>query len=433
MSEPAGSPLKPERKVGGGLFEAVRRERSEKAGRGGGALRILGVLVFGLALWLISQNISWLDELRIERPGGATPEVLNGTLDGDWRERPLTFLVGPGPQTSRGQVEPGERLTVEAGRVLGAGGRVVANLDPDGADGTQAVTIEVQPGLSHTLAGVRPRELLLAFALLALATLTVATRWWRLLMVHDCPTRWRDAVRFTYLGLFFNVVFPGSNGGDVARAVSVVQRNPARRPEALMSVVVDRVLGLVSMVLLGATFVLSSGDRAAELKVPVSAAAASLLVGGAVFCSRRVRRWVRFEALVARLPMGERLKRLDRSARLVVSRPRELGLALLLSSFNHLLTGAAVSFIALALGSELGFAEWMSTTAIANTISGLPISPGGLGVGEHLFGSLSSILGSTYAMGVATSLVYRLGLYGLSLAGGLALLLPGPRPDVAPR
>ena len=91
---------------------------------------------------------------------------------------------------------------------------------------------------------------------------------------------------------------------------------------------------------------------------------------------------------------------------------------------NHLLTGAAVTCVALSLGSQLGFGEWMSTTAIANTISGLPISPGGLGVGEHLFGALAALFGSTYAMGVATSLLFRVGLYTLSLAGGVVMLFP---------
>ena len=90
------------------------------------------------------------------------------------------------------------------------------------------------------------------------------------------------------------------------------------------------------------------------------------------------------------------------------------------------LTGhkAAVTCVALSLGSQLGFGEWMSTTAIANTISGLPISPGGLGVGEHLFGALAALFGSTYAMGVATSLLFRVGLYTLSLAGGVVMLFP---------
>ena len=405
------------------MFDEVRRERGAAGARRGAGWRFFGLLVFALAVWLISRNINWHDEVRVESRSGQETLVLRGSIESNWRARPMDFVSSASVKDL--DLRPGQRLIVEDGQILSSSGAVLVSTGGASA-ALEADLIDVRPGLAETLSGVEAKELWMAFALLALASLAVATRWWRLLSVHRCPTRWLDAVRFTYVGLFFNVIFPGFNGGDVARAVAVVKRHPTRRPEALMSVVVDRILGLVSMVVIGTGFVLSCGDRAADLKLPVSVAAAAMLVGGAVFCSGSVRRWIRLEALLGRLPMGEALARLDRSARLVVSRPAELVGALLLSSLNHLLTGAAVSFVAAGLGSHLGFAEWMSTTAIANTISGLPISPGGLGVGEHLFGSLVAVFGSTYAMGVATSLIFRLGLYGLSMLGGLVLLIPGP-------
>ncbi len=421
MTDPERPPVAPAASSSAQIFDEVRRERGAAGEGRGRALRWVGLVVFGFAVWLILQNISWSDEVRLESPSGAEAVTLSGSIQGDWRARPMAFVTSAGDEGL--SVLAGEQLSVREAVLAGPDGRVIASTGPPG-EGMAVSMIDVCPGLATTVRGLEASKVGIAFCLLALATLTVATRWWRLLIVHDCPTRWRDAVRFTYVGLFFNVVGPGFNGGDVARAVAVVQRHPARRPEALMSVVVDRVLGLVSMVVIGACFVLTSDDRAADLKLPVSAAAAGLLVGGAVFCSHRIRGWIRFEALMARLPMGDRLERMDRSARLVVGRPGELAGALALSSMNHLLTGAAVSFIAAGLGSELGFGEWMSTTAIANTISGLPIAPGGLVVGEHLFGALAAIFGSTYAMGVATSLIFRVGLYGLSLTGGLVLLIP---------
>ena len=73
----------------------------------------------------------------------------------------------------------------------------------------------------------------------------------------------------------------GDTGDTTFRKSSSVKVAMPRGPEALMSVVVDRVLGLFSMVIIGACFVLTSDDRAADLKLPVSAAAAGLLVGGA--------------------------------------------------------------------------------------------------------------------------------------------------------
>jgi uncharacterized membrane protein YbhN (UPF0104 family) len=62
---------------------------------------------------------------------------------------------------------------------------------------------------------------------------------------------------------------------------------------------------------------------------------------------------------------------------------------------------------------------------VANTLTAVPISPGGLGVGEVLFGSLFEVAGSVYMLGVASSFTYRLVMMAAGLLGGLALVLPG--------
>ena len=62
---------------------------------------------------------------------------------------------------------------------------------------------------------------------------------------------------------------------------------------------------------------------------------------------------------------------------------------------------------------------------MANTLTAVPISPGGLGVGEVLIGGLFQLGGGMRLLGVASSFVYRLVLASLGLAGGVFLLLPG--------
>ena len=90
-------------------------------------------------------------------------------------------------------------------------------------------------------------------------------------------------------GLFFNLVLPGLNGGDVARGVLVVRENPGRRPDALMSVVVDRLIGLVAMIALALLAVLSLREQLGPLVLPVSGAALAAFGGLAVLQSRRLR------------------------------------------------------------------------------------------------------------------------------------------------
>ena len=104
-----------------------------------------------------------------------------------------------------------------------------------------------------------------------------------------------------------------------------------------------------------------------------------------------------------------------------------VGLALALSSLNHLACALSIWLVASGLGSDLGFLEVLVVSTVANTLSAIPVAPAGLGVGELLFGSLFELAGGSWAIGVATSLAWRLVLVGLGLLGGAGALLPGGR------
>jgi uncharacterized membrane protein YbhN (UPF0104 family) len=128
-----------------------------------------------------------------------------------------------------------------------------------------------------------------------------------------------------------------------------------------------------------------------------------------------------------KLPHGERLARLDASARRLLGHPVEVAIALALSFGNHLACAAALVLTARVLGSELAASDWVTVMAIGNTLAAVPISPGGLGVNELLFGSLTKLLGGTYVLGVATSLVFRVEMYGLAALGGIVMVVGGRR------
>ncbi len=178
---------------------------------------------------------------------------------------------------------------------------------------------------------------------------------------------------------------------------------------------------------LAAGVVLVSGVRFAELKLPVVGAFLAALVVLWVMIHPGPRRWLRISALLERMPQKERLKSIDRALRIYSERPLELGIAVALSAGNHLCIGGSVFVLGHAFGDHLSFLEYLGIAAIANTISSVPITPSGWGVGEWAFGSLFHILGSPSTLGVAVSVAYRLLTMLLGLAGGLFLLLPGGR------
>ncbi len=74
-------------------------------------------------------------------------------------------------------------------------------------------------------------------------------RWRVMVRALDLPFTYFDAVRIGFIGLFFNLFAFGVLGGDALRAFYVTREFPDRKPEAIASVVADRMIGLLTMFL----------------------------------------------------------------------------------------------------------------------------------------------------------------------------------------
>jgi uncharacterized membrane protein YbhN (UPF0104 family) len=73
-----------------------------------------------------------------------------------------------------------------------------------------------------------------------------------------------------------------------------------------------------------------------------------------------------------------------------------------------------------ALGAGLTPGENFVIFPIVQTVSALPLAPAGWGVGESLFGWFFESFGSSFTLGVAVSVIFRLTTQvGFGLIGGL--------------
>jgi uncharacterized protein (TIRG00374 family) len=378
--------------------------------------RALALVLLAFGAWLVP----WRDRL-FWTEGGTTLEA-PGEILSDWRKDSVRFRAAPGLSA-----QPG--WPAEVAVAIGAGGVIDVARPSDNAPPDPAVgRLDWKPGMLRVFRDVEPAGLWSALLLIFGAALVAITRWWRLLAIAGCRTRWSSALRLSFLGFFFNLVLPaGITGGDVIKAVLVVRENPDRRADAFVTVVVDRAIGLLVLMALAAAVVLASGERFAELRMPVVLAFVAALVVLWVMLHPGPRRWLRLGALLERMPQRERLKAIDQALRIYAQHPFEILVAVLLSAVNHVCIGAAIYSLGHAFGDTLTFVEYIGVAAIANTISSVPITPAGWGVGEWAFGSLFHILGSPSTLGVAVSVAYRLLTAVPGLVGGLFLLLPGGR------
>ncbi len=68
-----------------------------------------------------------------------------------------------------------------------------------------------------------------------------------LLKVQGIDMGWWRTLRVYFIGAFFNLFLLGSTGGDIMKIFSAM-RETASKSAALLSVMVDRMMGLVALV-----------------------------------------------------------------------------------------------------------------------------------------------------------------------------------------
>ncbi|MFT5151818.1 MAG: hypothetical protein ACI841_001805, partial [Planctomycetota bacterium] len=405
-------------------------------GQGSGRAALVGrILRYAFAigiLYLVVTTVPWMDRLEYQADAAEDARVLTGQISGDWNTAEIEFTVRSLPELpsdeskfsafdraiTSGQIAAETRLQVDATQITHSfAGDLKRHVG----------SVSWRPGMPSAFRQLDVRDLMPALGFLILGSIFAVTRWWRLLLLIGCKVRLTDTLRLTYIGLFFNLVLPGLNGGDVARGVLVVRENPEHRANALMSVFVDRMLGLLAMIALAtlATFIV--GEPLADLRLPVLATLLAVVLGLSAFLNSGVRRLTRFDRIVDRLPQSDRLRKLDRALVEYAAHPGPIALALILSVGNHASVTAAIFSLGRAFGDTLQPIQYLATVTVTNTLTSLPIAPGGWGVGEAAFRTFFVQLGSVATLGVAVSVTYRLMNAALGLAGGIFLLLPSGR------
>lgn len=285
---------------------------------------------------------------------------------------------------------------------------------------------------------------------------------WHLLMrsVGLNSTVW-SALRLGFIGLFFNNVVPGLTGGDLVKAFYITREHPLQRADAVISVIVDRVIGIVALALIAAVIIPFDLERYGEVAIWIYGFLAVMAVGGMMVLSRRIKaRIKRLSEALGRKPKEDGttlLGKLDRAVSMYRDRMGTVTLAMVMSIGVHMLVMTGLWIFGMALtqeGSpdvaelvaaglrplgELGLDVYCSVVPIIMMISSIPIAPAGWGVGETAFQYFFSTVDVAEADAVALSFTYRLTATLISLLGGLFLVvdrkkvmqdLPGPEsPD----
>lgn len=266
------------------------------------------------------------------------------------------------------------------------------------------------------------RYTLMAIGLFVIATALQALRLQILINAHQLRLSLFAAVKLTFIGLFFSTYLPGAAGGDLVKIYYASKGNPGARTEVITILLLDRFIGLFSLLtlpLILAPFFtnLITAQPALQTLLVASLAVACVIIL-ASFIGARVEltdsRFLQWIENTSRL--GRQLARILHTLHYYRNSTFVM-LQALVSSYvvQFLMVGAAM---AIAQATNPGGADpsMLVLIPMGYLANSLPITPGGLGVGEAAMESLFAISG--LSGGAETILGWRIvsiivGLLGL--------------------
>ncbi|MFC1611136.1 YbhN family protein [Myxococcota bacterium] len=269
--------------------------------------------------------------------------------------------------------------------------------------------------------------LLIGFVVFGPITLISITRWWMLLRAVGLPIQFMEALRLSYIGFFFNAAVPGLTGGDVVKGVYIARgsENPYK---AFLSVFVDRAIGLFGLALLaGVVVTMHLGqEEFRQVAALVYGALAVASVGGCVVLSRRLRRLLRLEQILTKLPFGGFLSRIDQAIRIYRDAPRTVLVAVFMSITNHSGIVLMVILFGRALGIENPASHFFAIAPLCFIVASIPLVPGGWGMREGAFAYFFASVGISPESSVPTSVLLGLAQLVWFMIGGPVFIA---RPD----
>ncbi len=251
---------------------------------------------------------------------------------------------------------------------------------------------------------------------------------WRLYLLvrfKRFSVSYQKVLGITFSGSFLGIVLPGLVGGDAMKAVYLCSNVSERRIDALTSVVIDRFLGLYSLLLLGtlAHFVgwlvdFMPFDSRLFLVAPIIVLLVGVglcLFGWDVFFNASF-----VQSIFAILP--KIIKIFLVSLREYLTNPSLIIKVIVLSVFNHAFVLLTYIIAAVLFNDNVHILSHFIINPLAMVMNAIPITPGGLGIAESAFSFLFQAAGSSN--GAMVGLLGRFIQYFVfMLSGGIALSL----------
>jgi hypothetical protein len=259
-----------------------------------------------------------------------------------------------------------------------------------------------------------------------LCTIVATARWKILLAVQNIHMTWLRTWQLFMIGMFFNLFMLGSTGGDVVKMFLTMREARDNKAAALLSVFMDRVIGMLALIFLSVGFLYFRYDllnhaegSSTLLNLLLWLLGAALITILGMFAVSGLG-WVHY--LPQWTPLRGRIVEISAACHMYAKGWRLTIWALLISFPLFGMFFTTFYCAARAFTDLLGVVDIFSVMPIVAVITAIPISVSGIGLRESLFVSLLAPFGVGAAIATLISVTgFLINTLG-SLAGGIVFL-----------
>lgn len=270
--------------------------------------------------------------------------------------------------------------------------------------------------------------LFLALVFCLASQIVTYVRWYLLVWAQDIPFSVRDALRFGFIGYLFNYVAPGAVGGDLIKASMIAREQTERRLIAVSTVFLDRVVGMMGLLIVGALAMFSQTSVTEHRDFQYFMAAFQIgslvsILGFTVLLLPGISR-MKWLNRIAEVPkIGHSLAELINSFRLYQTRWRVLVLSLAMSLVSHVGLIFSVYLCSASLRGVDGIPSWTIHLQIVPPaeLAGVLafFLPGGMGALEEAIAQFYVMANPAFDQGFMAAFVFRIVTILIALLGGI--------------
>jgi len=269
-----------------------------------------------------------------------------------------------------------------------------------------------------------------------LTFLITGVRWhWLMQMLGIRMSRTRAFV-LNMVGAFYSTFMPGSTGGDVVKAY-YASKFTELRTHAVMSVVVDRVVGLIALIIVGGVMAAWQYQipECREVAIICGLIVLCTIAGLTFLCNTTLRRISGLDFIINRLPMQQHVQTALAALELYRLKPWLLLATVVMTFPVHITVIISAMFIGTAFNLPLPLMYYWAAVPVIVLVGSIPISPQGAGVMELLALQLTKVYGTTAGQAFAWTMTFRLIQMAWNMTGGLFVLFgnyhaPSPQDQI---